>query len=100
MIRRDPIFKGCTRPAMLWGVPITPLIICFGAITLLGLWTNLLLLALFVPAYLVMRLVVRNDDQQFRLLWLKARCRLIARDRNARFWRASAYAPHRFTRRP
>ena len=99
MIHRDPIFKGCTRPAMLWGVPIVPAIVCLGLITLVALWTSILLLVLLLPAHLLMRLIVRHDDQQFRLLWLKAKCRLVHPNRNAGFWRASAYAPYRFKNR-
>jgi len=96
MIRRDPLFKGCTRPAMMWGVPI---VAAFGTVMLVAIWVNLLLMLLFIPAYILMRLVVRSDDQQFRLLGLKAKCRLIHYNHNGRFWKASAYAPIRFTKR-
>jgi len=99
MIRRDPLFKGCTRPAMMWGVPIVPFVAVFGAVMLVAIWVNLLLMLLFIPAYILMRLVVRSDDQQFRLLGLKAKCRLIHYNHNGRFWKASAYAPIRFTKR-
>jgi len=99
MIRRDPLFKGCTRPAMMWGVPITPFVVVFGAVILVAIWFNLLLMLLFIPAYILMRMVVHSDDQQFRLLGLKAKCRLIHYNHNGRFWKASAYAPIRFTKR-
>lgn len=101
MIDRDPIVKGCTRPAMLLGVPITPLVVTFGGVALLAVWINLFLLLLFLPIYAVMRIVVKNDDQQFHLLGLKAQCRLIGtnRDRNYKFWGASAYSPIKFEKR-
>lgn len=99
MIRKDPIFKGCTRPAMLWGVPIVPMVAAFGAVALMAVWINIFLFVVFVPVYVLMRLVVKSDDQQFRLLWLKAKCRLVHFNRNARFWRASAYAPVQFKKR-
>lgn len=86
---------------MLLGVPIVPMVLAFGAVALLAVWFNLFLLLIFAPIYVVMRAVVKNDDQQFRLLGLKAKCRLIGenRNRNNDFWRASAYAPVRFKNR-
>ncbi len=99
MIRRDPLFKGCTRPAMMWGVPITPFVAAFGFVMLLAIWFNLLLVLLFIPVYVLMRMVVKSDDQQFRLLAMKAKCRLIHFNHNGRFWKASTYAPVRFTKR-
>jgi type IV secretory pathway VirB3-like protein len=35
---RDPIFTGCTRPAMLGGVPIVPLILIGGLTLLVSVW--------------------------------------------------------------
>ena len=99
MIRRDPIFKGCTRPAMVWGVPIVPFVLVFGLVTLTAVWSSLFLFIAFVPLYTLMRLIVRSDDQQFRLLGLKAKCRLLHRNRNGRFWKASTYGPVAFVKR-
>lgn len=99
MIRRDPLFKGCTRPAMMWGIPITPFVVAFGFVMLLAIWVNLLLLVLFLPVYVLMRMVVKSDDQQFRLLGLKAKCRLANFNHNGGFWNASTYAPVRFKKR-
>ena len=36
---RDPIFKGCTRPAMLGGVPTIPLILICGLTLLCAVWS-------------------------------------------------------------
>lgn len=99
MIRRDPLFKGCTRPAMLWGVPLAPFLAVMGVLLLLAMWLSLLIALLMLPAYFLMRYVVRNDEQQFRLLALKFLCRVMRRDANHRFWKASAYAPVSFTKR-
>ena len=35
------LFKGMTRPAMLWGVPIYPLIIMLCLFSLISVWINL-----------------------------------------------------------
>ena len=99
MIRKDPVFKGCTRPAMLWGVPLVPMVVIGLLIVLLAFWIWLPLAMAVVPAVIVMRQIVANDDQQFRLLWLRAKCRVLYPNRNGRYWRSSAYGPFKFQRR-
>lgn len=98
-VRGDPIFKGCTRPAMLWGVPIVPFVVVFGAVALSAVWINLFLFVLLLPIYFLMRLVVKNDDQMFRLLGLKMLFRLVNANRNSAFWKASSYSPVAFKKR-
>lgn len=99
MIRRDPLFKGCTRPAMFLGVPLAPLLAVAAPILLLAIWLTLFFLLLLPLAIGVMRAMVQSDEQQFRLLWLKLRCRW--RNANARFWGGvSTYSPLTFHRRP
>lgn len=86
---------------MMLGVPIVPMVISFGTITLLAVWINFFLFLLFIPIYIIMRGIVKNDDQQFRLLGLKAKCRMLGENfnRNALFWKSSAYAPIKFHKR-
>ena len=36
----QPLFKGMTRPAMIFGVPMTPLIIVLGVIASISVWTS------------------------------------------------------------
>jgi type IV secretion system protein VirB3 len=38
---RDPVFKGCTRPAMLWGVPLVPFLMVGGSILIPAIWALL-----------------------------------------------------------
>ncbi|MDR1709131.1 MAG: VirB3 family type IV secretion system protein [Candidatus Accumulibacter sp.] len=96
----DPLFKGCTRPATYFGVPVMPLAVVSCAVILLAVWTSLFVAVALVPAILVMRAITAKDDQQFRLLWLKFWCRgLPHANRNAGFWKASAYAPVDFKKR-
>lgn len=96
-IEPDPLFKGCTRPAMLFGLPL-PVCIGFGMISLiLAVFVNFFMLVLAVPVYFTLRAIVKHDDQQFRLLYFKAIYRWSYVTRNLRFWRASVYAPVRFT---
>lgn len=96
---RDTVFKGCTRPAMKFGVPIVPLVVVCCAVAIFAQLTTILALGLLVPIVIVMGQITSSDDQQYRLLWLRFYCRIIHLNRNAKFWGASTYAPinHRKT---
>jgi len=95
----EAIFKGATRPAMKFGIPLVPLVAVTGAGVLLIMWGGVLVsgwLALgavlaMVPALLWMRLVTDRDDQRLRQVLVAAKLRL--HDRNHRFWRGRSYSP-------
>lgn len=99
MILREAIYKGATRPAMKFGVPLVPLVVLFGAGMLIIVWGGILLgwwvaagvLTANVPALVWMRLVTAKDDQRFRQLFVAGKLRL--GDRNRHFWHARSYAP-------
>lgn len=97
MIRRDPLFKGCTRPAMFLGVPIVPLFVVVGGVGFLSVLTTVLLNAISIPAVLVMRMIVKHDDQKLRIigLWLLFRIQ----DKNRGFWKAASYSPTIYKKR-
>lgn len=89
----DPIFKGATRPAMMLGVPLYPLIfVCLG-IMMVATWTNFLLNLLVLPAVLIMRAIVSQDDQKFRSIGFYLQFRLVHFDRNRKAWKGSSYSP-------
>jgi len=106
MIRHDTLFKGATRPAMKWGVPLFPFMFSIAVPVLLGLYATvifspiwMLLGLLAVPLLLVCRAITAKDDQQFRLLGLKALFRL-ANGGTRRFWGGTqTYAPWTYKRR-
>lgn len=69
-----PLFKGLTRPAMIFGVPIAPLFGAMGVIGLLAFYTQNLFMAVFcIPVYIVMKQMTKQDDFIFRLYFLKMR---------------------------
>jgi type IV secretion system protein VirB3 len=101
---RDPVFKGCTRPAMLWGVPLVPFLMVGGSILIPAIWALLAsppvgvgIVLLLIPVFVTMRSVTRHDDQ--RLAQYALRARMAIRQRNRRLWGAHAYVPVRVKRR-
>jgi len=101
---KDPVFKGCTRPAMLWGVPLVAFVLVGGAMLIPAIWALLVrppigvvLLVLMIPVFVGMRIVTKRDDQRLRQLALRLSMSL--RQRNRAFWLARSYAPIRFKRR-
>jgi type IV secretion system protein VirB3 len=96
---REPIYKGATRPAMLMGIPLVPLVVLFGTGLLLAMWGGVLvswwvavgIAVLLVPALIWMRIVTAKDDQRFRQVFIAMKLRL--HDRNHRLWQARSYAP-------
>lgn len=98
----EPIFKACTRPAMMFSVPMTPLLTSSMLIVFIGMWANyfgfgMWLLLLIIPNYLIMRAVTKYDDNMFSLLWLKFKCRRT--NTNRHFYKAAVYSPIPFKKR-
>ena len=80
-MRKDTVFRGCTRPAMLLGVPILPLFVGAGSCLLLAAWFNLFWLLALPPVVFSLQLMVRYDDMVFRLLGIRWLFRLRVRQR-------------------
>lgn len=80
-MRKDVLFRGCTRPAMFLGVPYVPFFVGAGACLLLAVYVNLLLLVLVPLVILAMRQMARRDEMVFRLLGLRWQIRARVRNR-------------------
>jgi type IV secretion system protein VirB3 len=101
---KDPVFKGCTRPAMLWGVPLVAFLVVGGGMLIPAIWALLAspplgvaILFLMIPMFAAMRVITRHDDQ--RLAQYALRIRIALRQSNRRFWGVHAYVPIRLKRR-
>lgn len=100
---RDPIFRGCTRPATFAGVPLIPFLTVSGSALIVAGWTcylvsasvGLLVAVAYVPVLQTMRTVTKKDDQRVRQLFMRARMRVRQR-RSIRQWSAVTYSPLRF----
>ncbi|WLI91084.1 VirB3 family type IV secretion system protein [Massilia sp. R2A-15] len=103
---RDPIFRGCTRPATFGGVPMVPGLLVTGAFLIAGGWlcylasayAALFMLTLYIPIMIAMRAVTRRDDQRLHQLMMRAKMRWRQRA-GVRQWSAISYSPLRYKRR-
>lgn len=67
--------KALTRPAMLWGMPMVPLVVVSGGIVLLAIYLSLLLLLFLPVSWIVMKRLARRDAQIFSLAFLRLKTR-------------------------
>ena len=65
-IEAFPLFKGCTRPPILFGVPMVPLLSMAIAFLLAGLWFWMPIALCIVPMYFVMKVISKADEFRFR----------------------------------
>lgn len=88
----EALFLACTRPAMVWGVPMEAMGLNLMASSVVFLASGSLLWLLLAPAlHLVFRAVCRSDANAFRVLylWLETK----GRSRNGRLWGGSSPSP-------
>lgn len=98
---REAIYKGATRPAMKWGVPLLALVLVFMPAVVIGAWGGtlvspwiaILVTVVIVPLYFWMRWVTRRDDQ--RLMQMLMRLRLAQLNPNSALWGGRSYGSHR-----
>lgn len=96
---REAIYKGTTRPAMKWGVPLLALVGVFMPAIVIAVWCAVIVslsAAAFAAVALValfvwIRALTRRDDQRLHqaLLWAQ----LQHASRNRALWRARSYSP-------
>lgn len=85
MENQAPIFKGATRPACVWGIPIKPFCACVGFFILLAFWFWIPLLLGAIPCLFVMNRISKEDDQRFHQLFLKLKINMIGAG-NKKHW--------------
>ncbi|MCS3848995.1 type IV secretion system protein VirB3 [Xanthomonas arboricola] len=79
-MRKNVLFRGCTRPAMFLGVPYMPFFIVVGGTFLLAIYTNLAVLFAIPVEVFVMRQMARRDEMIFRLIGLRLQFKLRVRN--------------------
>jgi type IV secretion system protein VirB3 len=97
-IAAEPIYKGATRPPMIFGVPLTPFLLVAGSGFLVGMylmvyasaaWASLAA-GVALPLLAWMRTITKKDDQRLRQGQLAAKLALACPNR--RFWRCRSYS--------
>ena len=98
-MRKNTLFRGCTRPAMFLGVPYVPFFIGAGACMILAMYFNLLFLLLMPIVIFVLRQIAKQDELIFRLWGLKWRVRLKARNKDLKNKRW-VFTPNQYRTKP
>ncbi len=105
MAKVDPrshlIYRGCTRPATILGVPVNFFIVSIVSCAVPGFWLinvsllyAILIWSVFPVLLLIMRLVGRKDPHA--LLQHGKRLSMRLQHANRRRWGAITYSPFRF----
>lgn len=79
-MKKDILFRGCTRPPMILGVPYVPFVIGAGSPLLLAMYISLFFLFLIPVSILVMRFMAKKDEMIFRLIGLNLVFRFLPRN--------------------
>lgn len=99
---QEDIFKGATRPPMLWGVPMMPMVALSLLTILLVIWGGFFLGAMAVggtllaavPIFVWMRMVSKRDDHRLNQMFIRAK--LLILQKNRALWKCRSYSPVQF----
>ncbi|HEY9097181.1 MAG TPA: VirB3 family type IV secretion system protein [Hydrogenophaga sp.] len=80
-MKKDVVFRGCTRQPMIFGVPYIPFVVGAGFPLLLSMYLTLYMLLLIPVSILVMRMMAKRDEMIFRLIGLNLIFRFLPRNR-------------------
>ena len=73
-----PLFKGCTRPSMIMGIPTEAAFAAFVGVAIIAIaFGNMLLWILLLPIGIVFRMIAKKDDRAFRIIgiWIDTKIR-------------------------
>lgn len=79
-MKKNAMFRGCTRPPMFMGVPYVPFFVGAGGVLLFAMYTGLGKLILLPVVVVVMRQMAKRDEMIFRLLGLRLQLRMRVRN--------------------
>lgn len=80
-MKKDVLFRGCTRQPMILGVPYFPFIVGTGGPLMLSMYFNLYLLLLIPVSLVIMRIMTKKDEMIFRLIGLNLAFRFLPKNR-------------------
>ncbi len=70
-MKKNTLFRGCTRPPMFMGVPYVPFFIGAGIPLLFAMYFNLFYLLAIPVIIMILRQIAKQDEMFFRLWGLK-----------------------------
>ncbi|MFV0679066.1 type IV secretion system protein VirB3 [Ottowia sp.] len=79
-MKKDALFRGCTRPPMIFGVPYMPFLVGAGVPLLLAMYVSLYILLTIPFVIVMMRLIAKKDELIFRLIGLNLVFRFLPRN--------------------
>lgn len=95
-----PLFKGATRPACIWGVPMKPFMGCVGLFILAAFWISMPLIFGIIPCLYIMHQIAKEDDQRFRQLYLYLFVNFFGTG-NKRYWQSvQSFSPVSYKPQP
>ncbi len=97
-VRKDPLFRGCTRPAVILGVPYIPFLVGAGVPLLLAMYFSLWFLLLIPLTIFVMRMMTKRDEMIFRLVGMNMIFRFLPRNRDI-YGGAWAFGPSKYEKK-
>lgn len=90
----EPLFVACTRPSTFFGVPLYAFVVELVVVVEGLVWSkNVLSLGLFLPAHLIIYLLVRKDIRAMELaaLWMMTKAHTYFE--SLMFWGVSTKSP-------
>ena len=85
------VYKGCTRPPMVFGVPVLAFVFGCGGAFVLGAAISPPFAAISVIVWWVMKQMCRTDEMIFHVLYVKMITKLP--NINRRHWKTDTYQP-------
>jgi len=70
-MNKSLVYKALTRPPLVFGIPITPLVIAFSVCALLSIYTNLLYFVFFIPIFFILKILTKLDEKFFQIMGTK-----------------------------
>ena len=94
-MKKDPLFRGCTRPSMILGVPYIPFLVGAGVPLLLAMYFSLWFLLLIPLSIFAMRMMTKRDEMIFRLIGMHLIFRFLPKN-PASYGGAWAFGPSKY----
>lgn len=79
-MKKDVLFRGCTRPPMILGVPYIPFLVGGGVPLMMSMYFSIYIIACIPPILFVMRMMAKRDEMIFRLVGLNLVFRFLPRN--------------------